>query len=331
MTSKSKVLHLLEQHRGQYLSGEELAKTLEISRSGVWKAVKELQKEGYAIAAGTNKGYCLASDSDLLSSEGILAYWPDGKAELLHVHKQLDSTNSEAKRMAVSGALHGTVILAEEQSGGRGRLGRSFYSPPGSGIYMSVILHPQVSAAQSILVTTGACVAICRAIEAVTGLTCAIKWVNDIYCRQRKVCGILTEAVTNFETGTIESIVLGIGINFKRRDEDFPEDILGKAGALYQTETGGITRNRLVAAVLQELQALDEMLQTGSFMEEYRQRSLVLGKTVQVLSRGGSRTAQVLEIDDTGALVVRYEDGSDGVVNTGEVSIRGLFPNDEKY
>ena len=326
MTSKQKVLRVLEQNRGQYISGEELARQLSISRSGVWKAIKELEKEGYRISAVTNRGYCLSEINDMLSVEGILPFLrnkPD--PETIHVHKVLDSTNREAKRLAVSGAANGTVVLAEEQTSGRGRLGRSFYSPPGSGIYMSVILHPEVSAEKSVLVTTASSLAVCRAVESLTGQRCDIKWVNDIYCRQRKICGILTEAVTNFETGEIESVVLGIGINFRRRDDDFPEDIRGKAGAVFQEETGGVTRNHLVAEILNELGQLDEMLRTGNFIAEYKARSLVLGKTVTLLSGGKERRAVVRDIGGSGALLVTYEDGTQGEISTGEVSVRGLF------
>ena len=326
MTSKQKVLRLLEQNRGQFVSGEELARQLSISRSGVWKAIKELEKDGYRITAVTNRGYCLSEINDMLSVEGILPFLNGMKEPgRLYVHKCLDSTNKEAKRLAIDGAANGTVVLAEEQTSGRGRLGRSFFSPPGSGIYMSVILHPEVSAEKSVLVTTASSVAVCRAIERVTDQRCSIKWVNDIYCRERKVCGILTEAVTDFETGAIESVVLGIGINFRRRDEDFPEEILGKAGALFQEETGGITRNRLVAAILNELDDLDRMLRTGNFIEEYKERSLVLGRTVTLMAKGEQRQAVVRDISDSGALVVTYEDGSSGEISTGEVSVRGLF------
>ena len=142
MTSKSKVLRLLEQNRGVFLSGEALAGKLEISRSGVWKAINELKKEGYEITAVTNKGYCLETSSDLLSKEGLAAYLPTGfPMERVHLHKVIDSTNNEAKRLAVGGIPGGIVVLAEEQTGGKGRLGRSFYSPPGSGIYLSVLLR----------------------------------------------------------------------------------------------------------------------------------------------------------------------------------------------
>ena len=330
MTSKSKVLRLLEQNRGVFLSGEALAGKLEISRSGVWKAINELKKEGYEITAVTNKGYCLETSSDLLSKEGLATYLPTGfPMERVHLHKVIDSTNNEAKRLAVGGIPGGIVVLAEEQTGGKGRLGRSFYSPPGSGIYLSVLLRPNTSLEQSVMITTAASVCICRAIEAVTGKRCDIKWVNDVYCEGKKICGILTEAVTNVETGSIDSIVVGIGINFKMKPEDFPEEIRGKAGALYEDDTQGVTRNQLAAAEILELSKLEEMLESGSYLAEYKRRSIVLGRQVQVVSAGEERAALVEDIDETGGLVVRWaDDNTVGHIRTGEVSIRGLFQNE---
>lgn len=243
----------------------------------------------------------------------------------LFIHPVLDSTNTEAKRLASEGGAHHTVVMAEEQTGGRGRLGRSFFSPKGSGIYMSVILRPTCSMEKSVMITTAASVLVCRAVEQVTGKQCQIKWVNDIYADERKICGILTEAVASPATGRIESIVLGIGINFQRKECDFPEDIQGKAGAIYSDDTNGVTRGQLAAALINLLPELDEMLESGSYLPEYKARSLVLGREVQVVSGSDTKTAMVEDIDSTGGLVVRWEDGTPGTIRTGEVSIRGLF------
>ncbi len=326
MSTKSRILHELERNRGSFLSGETLAEQLSVSRSAVWKAVNELKKEGYAITSVTKKGYRLETSSDLISREGMLPFLSaDYDPENLYIYKVIDSTNSEAKRLVAKGVKEYAVILSEEQTGGRGRLGRDFYSPVGSGIYMSMVLRPKISIEKAIRVTTAACVAVCRAIEEVTGKTCEIKWVNDIYSGNRKICGILTEAVSNFETGEIESIILGIGINFRRKDEEFPEEIRGKAGALFQTETGGITRNRLIASMINQLLRLNEMIESGVYIREYRERSLVIGKTVDLVSRSSTRKARVLGIDEDGGLEVLLEDGSGEVVRSGEISLRGLF------
>lgn len=263
---------------------------------------------------------------DKLSVAGMTAYLSEKvEQEHIHIHPVLSSTNTEAKRLAAEGAPHRTVVFAEEQTGGRGRLGRSFYSPKGSGIYMSMVLRPTCSMEKIVMITTVASVLVCRAIERVTEKECMIKWVNDIYMEERKISGILTEGVANPATGCIDCIILGIGINFQRKEEDFPEEIQGKAGAIFSEDTNGITRNQLAAEVLNQLLELDEILETGSYLPEYKRRSLVLGREVQVVSSQETRTALVKDIDKTGGLVVRWEDGTSDVIRTGEVSIRGLF------
>jgi BirA family biotin operon repressor/biotin-[acetyl-CoA-carboxylase] ligase len=241
MSTKGSVLKALEENKGTAVSGEELASRLDISRAAVWKAIQELRREGYRIDAITNRGYCLAGDSDVLSAEGILPYVKgDVPADRIRVFKSVESTNLTAKKIALDGAQPGTVIIAEEQTKGRGRMGRSFYSPPAGGIYMSFILKPRLDTAKSVLITTAASVAVCKAIEEVTGISCRIKWVNDIYKGDKKICGILTEAVTDFESGQIDYIVLGIGVNYNTARTDFPEELAGIAGSLFEEAPGCI-------------------------------------------------------------------------------------------
>lgn len=362
MSTKGNVLKALEENKGATISGEELAGRLNLSRAAVWKAISELRKEGYPIDALTNKGYCLAPDSDLLSAEGIYPHIrPSFSSCPVYVLKTVESTNLTAKKMALEGASAGTVIIAEEQTKGRGRMGRSFYSPPSRGIYMSFILKPRFDASKAVLITTAASVAVCRAIEKVTGVSCSIKWVNDLYAGGKKVCGILTEAVTDFETGQIEHIVLGIGINYSTTSEEFPEALSEVAGSLFhsgadnsphsdenghgETEEGydwtagknvashpvPPSRNRLIAEVINQVLTMNEELESRSFIGEYRSRSMVLGKEIRILAPGRAHEerdfskgipAYALDVDDNGGLVVRYEDGTSGTLNTGEVSIR---------
>lgn len=340
MSTKKNVLKALEENKGTTISGEELARRLNLSRAAVWKAIGELRKEGYPIDAITNKGYCLSPDSDLLSAEGIsLHLTVPLAAGSIHVFKTIESTNLTAKKMALEGAPEGTVIIAEEQTKGRGRMGRSFYSPLSRGIYMSIILKPRFDASQAVLITTAASVAVCRAIERVTGISCTIKWVNDIYARGKKVCGILTEAVTDFESGQIEYIVLGIGINYSTSAEEFPEELSEIAGSIFNGTVGesnsedGLlpSRNRLAAEVINEVLGLNEALESRNFIQEYRDRSMILGKEIRILKPGGSHEvrdfsegipAYALDVDQDGGLVVRYEDGTCATLSSGEVSIR---------
>lgn len=330
MSSKNRVLQILEQKKGQHISGEELAKQLEISRSAVWKAVNELKKDGYQITAVQNRGYCLDPATDRLSAAAIESWlsgadW-NGK---IHVHQLLESTNATAKQMALDGAPHATVVLAEEQSAGRGRMGRHFTSPKHTGIYMSILLRPYWSVQDSLLVTTAASVAVCRAIEQISSRSAQIKWVNDIYMDGRKVCGILTEAVTDLESGRIESIILGIGVNFCTPAEEFPEELRQKAGSVFTEVPRQVDRNRFAAAVIQEVMALCGTLASGSFLDEYRERSLVLGKPVQVLPFGKEPyPAQAVAIDEQGGLVLKLPDGTQQALHSGEVSIRGIFQDE---
>ncbi len=344
MSTRGNVLKALEENKGKAVSGEELANRFNISRAAIWKAIQELRREGYRIEAITNKGYSLAPDSDVLSAEGILPHVTRPFMEdRIHVFQSVESTNLTAKKMALDGADAGTVVIAEEQTKGRGRMGRSFYSPSSSGIYMSFILRPRFDTAKSVLITTAASVAVCKAIEAVTGLECRIKWVNDVYYRDKKICGILTEAVTDFESGQIEHIVLGIGINFSTV---FPEELSGIAGSLYEeassnTEGGKIpvSRNRLIAEVINQVLEINEKLESRDFIPEYRKRSFVIGKEILIIPTGlqskeanlsGGIQATAVDIDEDGGLMVRYADGTTATLNSGEISIRTVETKQEK-
>jgi len=329
-TAKAKALLVLEESRGQVVSGEKLAAEIGVSRAAVWKAVESLRKEGYPISATTNKGYILGEMSNLLSAQGMLrfldpAFYPYGEKNI-HTYKVLESTNTTAKQMAFSGAPTGTVILAEEQTGGRGRLGRSFFSQKEAGLYMSIIIKPDFGMNKSLLVTTAASVAVCRAVKKVSGIETQIKWVNDIYFEGRKICGILTEAISNFESGAIDSLVVGIGINCNMDKNDFPDEIKDTAGAL----SGRIQRNELAAEVINQFFGILSNFGEGhypEFMDEYRRRSIVLRKDIFIyknLSAGaGDRLrAKAIDITNEGGLMVIYEGGTKETLTSGEISLR---------
>lgn len=322
MTVKQSVLRALGEARGASVSGEALAQSLGVSRAAVWKAIKSLQGEGYRISAGTNRGYRLEECPDLLTAEGISAMLPLELAQLdLRVFDEIDSTNLEAKRLAMTG-LSRCAVVADRQTAGRGRLGRSFYSPPGCGIYTSLLLRPRPDQLADVtLLTTAAGVAVCRALERTAGVQAEIKWVNDLYLNGKKICGILTEGVTDFESGMIESVVIGYGINF-RDDAHLPEELRSIVGSVFGAEPPTVTRSALAAAMLAELLPLAEDLSSRSFLPEYRRRSMLLGREI-VFSRAGGRFAAVAEeIDDDGGLVVRLPDGSRETLRSGEVSVR---------
>lgn len=333
MSTKTHVLSILEEKKGSTVSGEELANQLQVSRAAIWKAIQELRKEGYTIDAITNRGYSLSSESDVLSIQGIQPYLRHQEvSDKIQVFKTLESTNQTAKRLALDGAPVGTAVISEEQTKGRGRRGRSFFSPSDSGIYMSMLLEPRFDVSKSVLITTAASVAVCKAIEKVCGIDCQIKWVNDVYYRNKKICGILTEAVTDFESGHIESIILGIGVNFSTAKSAFPQELTETAGSLFEgISTGEISRNRLIAEIIDQVLTINDQLESRAFIPEYKKRSFVLGKDIRVFQTitpasdpdaEEAPIAKAVDIDDDGGLVVQYQDGSIATLNSGEISIR---------
>lgn len=323
MSVKIEVLKALEENRGTFFSGEALANKLNISRAAVWKAIKQLKEEGYSIKAISNKGYSLSIETDVLSREGINIFLTEENKGLdIEVYKELDSTNVYAKQLAVKGALHGTVVLAEEQTAGRGRRGRSFYSPGSTGIYMSIILRPNMEANEAILITTATSVAVAKAIETVTRIKTGIKWVNDIYIDEKKVAGILTEAVTDFESGKIECVIVGIGINFSTPKNSYPDEIKEIATSLYENKPNDITRNQLVAEIINQVLASFKNLQSKEFIEDYKEKSIVIGRDIYILSNNSKTKAKAIDVDEQGGLIVLTEDGVVKTLNSGEISIR---------
>lgn len=317
---KSRLLELLEQNRGITISGEQMARELDCTRAAVWKAVKALQQEGYEIEAGPNKGYMLSEDNNILAEEGIRPLLRQPEV-YLKLYQETDSTNRAAKQAAIAGeAGHGSVILACGQSCGRGRRGRSFYSPSQAGLYLSVILQPQGNLRESLLLTTEAAVAVYKAIRKVTGIELDIKWVNDLYYKGKKVCGILTEAITDFESGEIQYAVVGIGLNLYEEEDGYPPELREIAGGLYrnQREAEGVNRNRLAAEIVNFL--LDETREL-KLLPEYLDRNMIPGHRIQILDGQQSRSAYAVAICQDGRLKVREEDGSETLLAYGEISV----------
>lgn len=325
MNVKDKTLSVLENNKGNYISGADLAKELSVSRNAIWKAIKSLQNEGYNICAVTNKGYCLSSDTNILSSQSISKYLnKDDSPFSVNVYKTINSTNAAIKELAINGEKEGTVIISEEQTEGRGRFGRKFYSPKGTGIYMSILLRPQMHASKAFLITAATAVAVAEAIEAVSNKEAKIKWVNDIYCNNKKVCGILTEASFDFESGITDYAVLGIGINVIIPKEGFAEEIKDIASGIFEDEISASTdiRSKLIAEVLEGFWNYYKHIEDKSFLESYKSRSLLINKEVNILSSKSSDKATVLEIDDECRLKVKMEDGTIKLLSSGEVSIK---------
>ena len=316
MSLRSEIALILEKNRGSAVSGQELADSLGVTRAAVCKAVKQLRDEGYCISAATNKGYILEENSDVLSAEGIRALLGEKYcSNSITVYKSIDSTNTEAKRSAMLGAAHGTVIAADTQTNGRGRHGHSFYSPAGTGLYLSVVLKPEKPLADCTLTTIAAADALADTIEELTDCKPEIKWVNDILVDGRKVCGILTEAISDIESGMAEAIIVGAGVNISTRD--FPPEIADTAGSLKSS----VTRNKLAAGIISRLLDYTAEADSKRILSDYRRRSAALGETVTFTRNGKLITALATEINDAGNLIVQTSNGTE-VLKSGEISIR---------
>lgn len=374
MATKDKVLNLLIENLNSgvenSVSGEKLAAECGVSRAAIWKAVNALRSEGIAIEGTTNGGYILC-DNDIFTtqvfSQTLKNDFPEFADSYVEIFKEIDSTNTYAKRVLTEcgnlrnsdGTLttagqkyHRAIIAAESQTAGRGRLGRTFVSPAKTGIYISIIYAPSGGITNPAKITAFSAVAVCRAIKELYGISCQIKWINDIYANGKKICGILTEGFTNFETGTIESAIIGIGINIRDNPELFPKEVAKVAGSIEGAKNKNnsltVTRAQLAAHVaanllniLEETQISTEQnnvseqktsdakkiqsSKTAAIMQEYKSASFLIGKTLTVHPIIGNSqsdyTAKAIDIDDNAALIVELADGTKKTLSSGEVSI----------
>ena len=325
MDTKSKLLRLLEENRELYISGSMLANKLSVSRNAVWKNIEQLRKDGYAISAATRKGYRLEEQGDILSAAEINKFIQTSGVFQVEVQKTVTSTNTVLRDKAEKGAPEGYVLAAQEQTAGKGRRGRTFHSPAKHGIYFSLLLRPGNKANDATLITSAAAVATAKAIKDIFNVETGIKWVNDLYTDAGKICGILTEATIGMESGLVESAVLGIGVNITKPAEGYPENLNGIIAALTMRHTRKDSeRCRLIAATLDHFWKYYENLSGREFLNEYRARSIVLGRDILVLSNNEEKPAQAIEINDNCELIVRYENNEVAALSSGEVSIKRM-------
>ena len=246
-----------------------------------------------------------------------------------HFHwlEETDSTNDQLKKLARQGAPHGTVLIADRQSGGHGRMGRSFHSPGGVGIYFSILLRPQCAPAELMHLTCATAVAMCEAVEAAAGFRPGIKWTNDLVYRKRKLGGILTELGLS-AGGTVDYAIIGIGINCCQKKADFAEDIRDIAASLSMVTGEEIDRAKVAAAMMDALYRMDRQLLTekAAILDAYRRDCITIGQEVSLLRVGEEvRHGRAVDMDDEGALIVEFADGHAETVNSGEVSVRGMY------
>jgi len=317
MKTKEKVLKALEENRGGYVSGAELADMLGVSRTAVWKGISALKAAGVKIYSLTGSGYMLPIDADTLSEHGIAKYLTEDGISF-RIYDCVDSTNNVAKRLAAEGCEEGVVVIAHTQSGGKGRQGRKFCSPPEAGVYMTAVLRPEAKKVS--MLTVLAAVAVAEGIENAGGKSASIKWVNDVFTDGRKCCGILTEAVADLESGGVEYAVVGIGVNVTEPNGGFDKSIKDVASAA--CEGAPDARNKVAAEVLNAFFARYRNFDKSEIAAEYKRRSFLIGRSITVVKSDSEIPAVVRDIDGDCRLAVEYEDGNTELLNAGEVRLK---------
>ena len=302
---------------GEVVSGEEISAALGVTRAAVWKQINALRDAGYAIPGDPRSGYRLLSEGARAFEVALLRAFAGSGRRVIWL-SETGSTNTDLRSLAAEGAPTGTLVVAERQTGGRGRRGRSFASPPG-GAYFSLLLRPTLPLSDVAALTGAVAVAVARALEAETGLTVGIKWVNDLFLNGKKAVGILSEAVADLESGTPEFVIVGVGINLAGT---LPPELDGIATTV-EREGGRVPdRARLIARAVREIEAVAPSPLAQEILSESRSRSVLIGREATVY-RGDTETpARVLDVGDRGELIVAYGDGSTERLFSGEVSVR---------
>lgn len=327
---KTKILQILRQSE-DYVSGQELCETLGVSRTAVWKAIKQLRESGYGIDAVQNRGYRLADIPDVMSKQEIgsliCTKWLGHE---LFYYDEIDSTNTEAKRKAEEGAPHGTLIVADMQTAGRGRRGRSWESPHGEGIFFTLLLRPDIEPANAPMLTLVKAIAVARGVSACTGLKAEIKWPNDVVINGKKIVGILTEMSAQIDY--VNHIVIGTGINVHQTS--FPEELEEKATSIdmelkRQRKTLRVSRAQLLEKILEQFEICYETYirtqDLSGLMEEYNRELVNIDRRVRVLDPLGEFEGRALGINERGSLLVERDNGEVAEILSGEVSVRGIY------
>lgn len=315
---KNKIIKILNEHKNEYVSGEEISQMLGCSRVAISNHIKKLREEGYEIESQTKKGYRFSANNDILNAaiiqDGLPAFYQN--IELL---ESVDSTNQYMKKQALN-LQNGDVVVADMQTAGKGRNGRHFHSPKQSGIYVSIFLKPNLSIQQSLKVTACASVAIFQTIQQNYHLDCAIKWVNDVYLQDKKIAGVLCEASLELNTASLDYMIIGMGINV--HSYTMPEDIQDIAGCVEDFSPLKIERNRLLHDLLQHFYTYYTQIEENTFLPIYKQNSYVLFQDIIVHEKNKTYEARVLDIDENANLIIQKKDKSLSALSSGEISIR---------
>ena len=307
---------------GETVSGQAISAELGVTRAAVWKQIEQLRALGFVIESQGKQGYRLLSCPDSLMApviaRGLQTRWAGRQIVYL---PSVDSTNRRARQLAAEGAPHGTLVIADEQTAGRGRRGRGWISPAGEGVFMSLILRPQSHPSEVARLSMQTALAVALSIAQTTGLDARIKWPNDIVCGGRKVCGMLLEM--NADEQAVHDVVAGIGINVHQTQ--FAPEIEKTASSLDLLSGQRVCRAALVRAFLEAFERAEALAAQGALMDAYRARSATLGQRVQVIAPAGSFTGTALAVTDSGSLIVEDEEGQRREVLAADVSVRGLM------
>jgi len=324
MSSKDQLLVYLKEEKGKWVSGESLSRKMAVTRSAVWKHILRLKEEGYVIESSRKKGYFFRQSSDLLFANEIregLKTHVFGRQDIVYF-QETDSTNHRAKSLADRGAPEGTVVIAESQSEGRGRRGRTWFSPAGEGIYVSVILRPALSPNEASRLTLLAAVAAAETLLHLTSLNVRIKWPNDIMVRGKKLAGILTQVST--EMDAVDYIVVGLGINVNTPLKDFPDDLRSSATSIQAEMNGPFPRISLLRLYLERFEDRYEMFKQSGFqpiLERWKELSDIIGKKIRVDLLNHHCMGEVMDIDQDGILILRDQDGTLQRILSGDVTL----------
>jgi len=323
-TTKDKLLLFLKKKQGNWVSGELISSKLSVSRAAIWKHIQKLKEEGYVIEAAPKKGYLLSKASDPITADEIrqgLSSKVFGKKDIIFLN-ETDSTNTRAKELAAQGAPEGTLIIAEKQTKGRGRRGRSWFSPPGGGIYFSLILRPVISPSETPRITLMTAVVLAETLISLMKLKLRIKWPNDILVNGKKLAGILTEIST--EMDAVNYIVVGLGLNVNMRFEKFPQEIKENATSILIENGKRFPRVRLIQHYLKLYEKYYDMFKNNDFepiMKRWRELSDIIGKQIRVDVIGKTHIGKVVDVDNDGVLILKDNQGRLQRIFSGDVTL----------
>jgi BirA family biotin operon repressor/biotin-[acetyl-CoA-carboxylase] ligase len=323
MSTKNKLLSFLKGKKSIWVSGESLSREMDVSRAAIWKHIHRLKEEGYVIDSSRNKGYLFRQSSDRLLGNEILESLSTrifGKQNIFHF-METDSTNLRAKSLAERGAPEGTVVVAELQTEGKGRRGRTWFSPPGEGLYVSLILRPAITPNDASKLTLMSAVAVVETLLTITPLAVRIKWPNDIMVHGKKLAGILTQVSTDMDI--VDYAIIGLGLNINTAQDGFPDNLKGVATSIL-LETGAVfPRVNLLRSYLESFEKWYDVLKTSGFqivLERWRELSDIIGCRVRVDLPNHQHIGKVIDIDRDGFLLLQDQQGTIQKIMSGEIS-----------